>query len=142
MTFTSNQIAKVSGVSLRRLQWMDEQGIVSPAKSANEKRRLYSAEDLRAVLLVAALRRYGFAPKRIRAVVSCLREGHSPARTLYEDGRGWLLFGGAIAYVLPGALEALRYAESMGVRVAVVDLERIDMAVQAAVRSNNQPKGA
>jgi DNA-binding transcriptional MerR regulator len=63
--FTTNQVQKIAGVTLRQLQWWDEQGLVCPVHDGHN--RVYSETDAIHVCLVAALQRKGLSHKVIRA---------------------------------------------------------------------------
>lgn len=69
---TSLEVSRVSGVSLRQLQWWDEQGVVSPSHSGH--RRLYEPEEVIEVAVIAELRRKGFSLQKIRRVVKFLQK--------------------------------------------------------------------
>ena len=69
---TSRDVSKVSGVSLRQLQWWDEQGVVSPAHSGH--RRIYQQEEVIEVAVIAELRRKGFSLQKIRRVLKFLQK--------------------------------------------------------------------
>ena len=69
---TSNEVAALTGISLRQLQWWDERGLVVPARQGH--RRLYSLDDLAEVAVIAELRRKGFSLQRMRKVVRFLRQ--------------------------------------------------------------------
>jgi len=47
---TSNEVAALTGISLRQLQWWDERGLVVPARQGH--RRLYSLDDLAEVAVI------------------------------------------------------------------------------------------
>jgi len=70
--FTSNQVAESTGISLRQLQWWDEQGLVVPSRVGH--RRLYSMDDLAEVAVIAELRRKGFSLQRMRKIIRFLRQ--------------------------------------------------------------------
>jgi len=70
--FTSNQVAEATGISLRQLQWWDEQGLVVPSRTGH--RRLYSMDDLAEVAVIAELRRKGFSLQRMRKIIRFLRQ--------------------------------------------------------------------
>jgi DNA-binding transcriptional MerR regulator len=70
--YTSLDVSKVSGVSLRQLQWWDEQGVVSPSHSGHK--RLYLPEEVIEVAVIAELRRKGFSLQKIRRVVKFLQK--------------------------------------------------------------------
>jgi DNA-binding transcriptional MerR regulator len=69
---TSNEVAALTGISLRQLQWWDERGLVVPERKGH--RRLYSLDDLAEVAVIAELRRKGFSLQRMRKVVRFLRQ--------------------------------------------------------------------
>ncbi|MBI3698196.1 MAG: MerR family transcriptional regulator [Acidobacteria bacterium] len=70
--YTSLDVSRVSGVSLRQLQWWDEQGVVSPSHSGHK--RLYAAEEVIEVAVIAELRRKGFSLQKIRRVLKYLQK--------------------------------------------------------------------
>ena len=62
--YTSREVAELTGVTLRRLQWWDEQGLVSPLQSGH--RRLYTAFEVQQVVLIRSLRNKGMSLRKIR----------------------------------------------------------------------------
>jgi len=70
--YTSQDVSRVSGVSLRQLQWWDEQGVVSPTHSGHK--RLYQPEEVIEVAVIAELRRKGFSLQKIRRVLKFLQK--------------------------------------------------------------------
>ena len=70
--FTSSDIAEVTGVSLRQLQWWDEQKVVSPRHEGHK--RLYLAEEAIEIAVIAELRRKGFSLQKIRRVLRFLQK--------------------------------------------------------------------
>jgi hypothetical protein len=52
--FTSSDVARISGVSLRQLQWWDERSVVSPRQDGH--RRVYAPDEVVEVSVIAALR--------------------------------------------------------------------------------------
>lgn len=71
-TFTSNDVVARTGISLRQLQWWDEQGIVVPARDGH--RRSYSLDDLADVAVLCELRVRGFSLQKIRRVIRFLQK--------------------------------------------------------------------
>src|SRR5262245_17324159 len=69
--FLSADVARLAVVSLRQLQWWDERKVVSPR--IEDRRRVYSSEQLLEILTVAALRRKGLSLQKIRKVLRRLR---------------------------------------------------------------------
>lgn len=66
-------VAKLCGVSLRQLQWWDEQGLVVPGRvqrsAGSGSARVYSADDVRRVRVVGTLLRKGFTLRQVRVVL-------------------------------------------------------------------------
>jgi DNA-binding transcriptional MerR regulator len=71
-SYTSLDVSRLSGVSLRQLQWWDEQGVVSPSHSGHK--RLYEPEEVVEVAVIAELRRKGFSLQKIRRVLKFLQK--------------------------------------------------------------------
>ena len=70
--FTSSEISGVTGVSLRQLQWWDEQKVVSPRHEGHK--RLYLAEEAIEIAVISELRRKGFSLQKIRRVLRFLQK--------------------------------------------------------------------
>lgn len=70
-TYTSTDVARVAGVSLRQLQWWDEKKVVSPRHEGHK--RLYGMEEVVEVAVIAELRRKGFSLQKIRRVLRFLQ---------------------------------------------------------------------
>lgn len=70
-TFTSSDVSRIAGVSLRQLQWWDERKVVSPRHEGH--RRLYAAEEVIEITVIAELRRKGFSLQKIRRVLRFLQ---------------------------------------------------------------------
>src|SRR2546425_3571673 len=70
--YTSQDVSRVSGVSLRQLQWWDEQSVVSPTHIGHK--RLYAPEEVIEVAVIAELRRKGFSLQKIRRVLKFLQK--------------------------------------------------------------------
>lgn len=74
--FSSNDVAKVTGVSLRQLQWWDEQGVVSPVQRGH--RRMYQLHEVIEVSLITELRTKGVSLQKIRKVLGFLKNELGP----------------------------------------------------------------
>lgn len=70
-TFTSTDVARIAAVSLRQLQWWDERKVVSPRHEGH--RRVYLAEEVVEITMIAELRRKGFSLQKIRRVLRFLQ---------------------------------------------------------------------
>lgn len=69
--FSSTDVSRLSGVSLRQLQWWDEQKVVSPRHEGH--RRLYALEEVVEVSVISELRKKGFSLQKIRRVLRFLQ---------------------------------------------------------------------
>jgi DNA-binding transcriptional MerR regulator len=70
-TYISSEVARIGGVSLRQLQWWDEQKVVSPHHQGHK--RIYLAEEVLEITVIAELRRKGFSLQKIRRVLRFLQ---------------------------------------------------------------------
>jgi DNA-binding transcriptional MerR regulator len=68
---SSADVARLAGVSLRQLQWWDEQKVVSPRHEGH--RRVYAASEVVEITVIAELRRKGFSLQKIRRVLRFLQ---------------------------------------------------------------------
>jgi DNA-binding transcriptional MerR regulator len=70
--YTSGEVARIAGVSLRQLQWWDERNVVSPRQEGH--RRVYLQQEVVEVSVIAELRRKGFSLQKIRRVLRFLQK--------------------------------------------------------------------
>src|SRR5690242_1059061 len=70
-TFSSSDVSRVAQVSLRQLQWWDERKVVSPRHEGHK--RVYTAEEVVEITVIAELRRKGFSLQKIRRVLRFLQ---------------------------------------------------------------------
>ena len=70
--YTSGDVARIAGVSLRQLQWWDERNVVSPRQEGH--RRVYLPQEVVEVSVIAELRRKGFSLQKIRRVLRFLQK--------------------------------------------------------------------
>ena len=71
-SFASSEISEMTGVSLRQLQWWDEQKVVSPRHEGHK--RVYLPEEAVEIAVIAELRRKGFSLQKIRSVLRFLQK--------------------------------------------------------------------
>ena len=71
-SFSSLEVAQLTGITLRQLQWWDEQKIVVASRLGH--RRIYSLDDLAEIAIICDLRRRGFSLQKIRRVVRFLQK--------------------------------------------------------------------
>lgn len=98
-TFSSADVSRLSGVSLRQLQWWDEQRVVSPRHEGHK--RLYFTEEVVEVAVIAELRRKGFSLQKIRRVLRFLQKemGKRLAEILSAESELHLLTDGKSIYL-------------------------------------------
>ena len=77
--FSSSDVSRISGVSLRQLQWWDERKVVSPRHEGHK--RVYGREDVVEISVIAELRRKGFSLQKIRRVLRFLQREMSKRLT-------------------------------------------------------------
>ena len=70
--YNSIQVARICGVSLRQLQWWDERNVVAPRQDGHK--RVYAAEEVLEISVIAELRRKGFSLQKIRRVLRFLEK--------------------------------------------------------------------
>src|SRR5918996_3347077 len=71
-TYTSSDVSRIAQVSLRQLQWWDERKVVSPRHEGHK--RVYLAEEVVEISVIAELRRKGFSLQKIRRVLRFLQK--------------------------------------------------------------------
>ena len=93
------EVSKITGVSLRQLQWWDEQGVVSPAQRGH--RRLYQMHEVVEVALITELRHKGISLQKIRKVLAFLNKelGSGLVEAAQDGGEVHLLTDGENLYL-------------------------------------------
>ncbi len=102
-TYSAREVASLTGLSARQLQWWDDrrlfQSAVSPKPTAagGFTERRYTPVDLLELMVLADLRRHGMTVARIRMLLDALRTqfgirlfdavGGAGSVTLFTDGR-------------------------------------------------------
>lgn len=66
--YTTGEIAKLCGVSVRTVQYYDNRGILVPSELSEGGRRLYTEEDLKRMHIICFLREAGFPINSISAL--------------------------------------------------------------------------
>ena len=67
--YTTGEIAKLCGVTVRTVQYYDKRGILVPSELSEGGRRLYSEDDVKRMKVICFLRDLGLSscvPTRIR----------------------------------------------------------------------------
>lgn len=89
----------MTGVSLRQLQWWDEQGVVSPVQRGH--RRMYQLHEVIEVALITELRSKGISLQKIRKVLGFLKTelGGRFIEAIQSGGEHHLLTDGENLYL-------------------------------------------
>lgn len=97
--YTSTDVARICGVSLRQLQWWDERSVVSPRQDGHK--RVYLAQEVLEVSVIAELRRKGFSLQKIRRVMRFLQKdmGKRLSDALASESETHLLTDGKSIYL-------------------------------------------
>jgi DNA-binding transcriptional MerR regulator len=122
--YTSGDVARIAGVSLRQLQWWDERSVVSPRQEGH--RRVYAQQEVVEVSVIAELRRKGFSLQKIRRVLRFLQRemGKRLGEALAENSEIHLITDGKNIYLEeePGRIiDVLKNAKQPMFLVCVTD---------------------
>ncbi|MBX5495162.1 MAG: MerR family transcriptional regulator [Bryobacteraceae bacterium] len=98
-TYTSSEVSRLAGVSLRQLQWWDERKVVSPRHEGHK--RVYLPEEVIEITVIAELRRKGFSLQKIRRVLRFLQRevGRRLSEVLQSESDLHLLTDGRTIYL-------------------------------------------
>jgi DNA-binding transcriptional MerR regulator len=142
--YTSGEVARIAGVSLRQLQWWDERNVVSPRQEGH--RRVYAQLEVVEVSVIAELRRKGFSLQKIRRVLRFMQRemGKRLGEALAEDSEVHLITDGKNIYLEdePGRIiDVLKNAKQPMFLVCVTDqLRRFQSAAgRKPVKSEAAP---
>ena len=136
--FTSSDVARISGVSLRQLQWWDERNVVSPRQDGH--RRVYAPDEVVEVSVIAALRKKGFSLQKIRRVLRYLQKelGKRMADAVEHESQIHLLTDGKNIYLEESSdrvVDLMKSARQPMFLVCVTDqLRRFQIASQVERR--------
>jgi DNA-binding transcriptional MerR regulator len=142
--FTSQDVAALTGITPRQLQWWDERGIVVPAREGH--RRIYSLEDLTEVSVICQLRDRGFSLQRVRKVVRFLQRefGKRLVETVSGSSEYHLLTDGRNLYLETSArqiVDILKNSRQPLLAICLNDTVRQVRAVIRGSKKSNQSTG-
>jgi len=138
-TYTSTDVARIAQVSLRQLQWWDEQKVVSPRHEGHK--RIYLPEEVVEITVIAELRRKGFSLQKIRRVLRFLQRemGRRLADVLASDSKLHLLTDGKSIFLedqQDRIIDIMKHAKQPMFLVCVSDqVRRLDELPKKAARS-------
>ncbi|MDP9055506.1 MAG: MerR family transcriptional regulator [Acidobacteriota bacterium] len=144
--YTSGDVARIAGVSLRQLQWWDERNVVSPRQEGH--RRVYLSQEVVEVSVIAELRRKGFSLQKIRRVLRFLQKemGKRLSDAVAKDGDVHLITDGKNIYLEDQPdriIDVLKNARQPMFLVCVTDqLRRFQSGVQNSARKPVKSEGS
>lgn len=126
--YTTTQVARIATVTLRQLQWWDEQGIVCPPMEGH--RRLYDPSQVFAALLFRELRTRGFSLQATRRVWAQMQKRNF---VLPNEQHRWLLTNGERVVLLAEQSTVLAFLEQRrSPAYSVIALEPLLAKMQSA----------
>src|SRR5947209_1634819 len=139
VSFTSQDIVRLTGITPRQLQWWDERGLVVPARKGH--RRVYSFEDLTEVSVICELRRKGFSLQRMRKVVRFLQKEFSKrlAETVSGTSNFHLLTDGRSLYLETSPQQILDILKNSRQPMFAICLSETVRQVRAVVSGRKRP---
>ncbi len=143
--YVSSEVARISGVSLRQLQWWDEQNVVSPRHDGHK--RVYLPNEVIEVTVIAELRRKGFSLQKIRRVLRYLQREMEKrlSEALSSDSDVHLLTDGKSIYLEDSKdriIDLLKSAKQPMFLVCVSDQARRLEAPPAKKQARSETGGA
>ena len=84
--FTTSEVARIADVTLRQLQWWDEQHLLSPVQDGHS--RMYQRREVFLALLIAELRERKFSLQKVRRLVVAIK---AQGFTMPTDARYFLV---------------------------------------------------
>ncbi len=140
--YASSEVSRIARVSLRQLQWWDERHVVSPRHQGH--RRMYTAEEVLEVTVIAELRRKGFSLQKLRRVLRYLQKdmGRRLSDVLSGESSLHLLTDGRSIYLedrQERVIDILKNARQPMFLVCVSDhVKRLGPALKKPVRQETQ----
>lgn len=143
-TYDSKTASRIVGVSLRQLQYWDEQDFIRPSVKLAEGRgtkRLYSFNDLICLRVVKDLAHYGFTLQRIRRCLKPLKDNSSQTERPTESLK-YLTDGEELFVITSDRRQILNAMErqfvlSLGIGSLVRELD--SQARRAVLRLSKKP---
>ncbi len=140
---SSADVARLANVSLRQLQWWDEQKVVSPRHEGH--RRVYSPSEVVEITVIAELRRKGFSLQKIRRVLRFLQKemGKRVAGLFSSGAQMHLLTDGKHIYLEESetsVIDVLKAAKQPMFLVCVSDqVKRLTVAQRKPAKAETAP---
>jgi DNA-binding transcriptional MerR regulator len=140
-SFTSNEVATLTGITARQLQWWDERGIVAPSRQGHK--RVYSLDDLAEVAVICDLRQRGFSLQKVRAVIRFLQRelGRRLVETVTAASEYHLLTDGRHIYLEDSARAVVDLLKNARQPMLSVCLSDTIQRVLPPLESKKPPRG-
>lgn len=133
-TYSSIEVARMTRATLRQIQWWDERKLIMPRHEGH--RRIYIADEVLEIAVLAELRRKGLSLQQIRRILRYMRRELSrhlaaPPSSgaklyLFTDGRSV-----SVEYGNDQIIERLKYARHSPVSLVCVS-EKADLLFSQA----------
>lgn len=68
--YTTGELARMTSVSVRTLQYYDKKNLLRPSKVTESGRRIYAEKDLNRLKLILLLKKLGLSLKAITEILS------------------------------------------------------------------------
>lgn len=137
-SYSTAQVARVTGVTKRQLQWWDDHKLLKPARCKHS--RQYGVRDLFAAALFRNLKERGFTLQAIRRIWNQMERKQF---TLPDESRRWMLTDGTRVEFIADPDVALAFLEQCRIpKFVLVPLTQIaGRLAEAAPRSLRRGPG-
>lgn len=147
-TYSSREVAALTGLSARQLQLWDAGGLLSPAIPSHKTaaggytERRYTPIELFELLVLADLRQRGFSVPQLHAIVNVLEQqfGTSLFEATGGGGRVQLLTDGEAIYARTDTGDFYNVLDSPGEPLMVVGNEGLLKELSGKVRAKKKKK--
>lgn len=128
--FTSLDVSVLTKVSLRQLQWWDEQGLVSPRQSGH--RRLYTKFEVLQVSLINGLRKKGISLQKIRPLLGrlSLDDVHEAVNHGGRAGDAYFLTDGEEVYLEHSPASVVKIVLESDLPVTALNLSAFQRGIE------------
>ncbi|MBI2220955.1 MAG: MerR family transcriptional regulator [Acidobacteria bacterium] len=147
-SYSAREVAALTGLTARQLQWWDESHLVAPTVSPRRTEaggyteRRYSPLDLIELMVLADLRRHGLTVGKIRLLLATLRDrfGVRLFETIGDGGKLTLLTDGRDVYGRTSHGEVFNLLKAPDQPLLVVGTERKLRELTARARKKKREK--
>jgi DNA-binding transcriptional MerR regulator len=139
--YASKEVATLTGITARQLQWWDERRVVCPEREG--RNRIYSMADLAEVTVICELRDKGFSLQRIRKIMRFLQRelGRRLVETVSAGSEYHLLTDGKKIFLENSANEIIDILKNARQPIFTVCLTDAVKRIQADVKQMKKANG-